>query len=79
MMQTVRGIYKDGRVEFINSPPADVDQIPVLITFLVDEHGQEVDLQKQGIGPENAMDLRNRLKCFADDWERPEMDAYDKL
>jgi len=29
-MQTVRGIYKDGRVELINSPPADVDPIPVL-------------------------------------------------
>ncbi len=50
-----------------------------LITFLVDEHGQEVDLQKQGIGLENAVDLRNRLKCFAVDWERPEMDAYDNL
>ena len=56
-MQTVRGIYKDGRVELINSPPADVDQIPVLITFLVDEHRQEVDLQTQGIDTENAVDL----------------------
>jgi len=78
-MQTVRGIFKNGRVELINSPPADVDQIPVLITFLVDENGQAVDLQKQGISLENAVDLRNRLKCFADDWERPEMDAYDNL
>ena len=78
-MQTVRGIYKDGRIELINAPPADVEQAPVLITFLVDEHEQGVDLQKQGIGLENAADLRSRLKCFADDWERPEMDAYDKL
>ena len=68
-----------GRVKLINSLPADVGQIPVLITFLVDEHGQKVDLQKQGIGLENAVDLRDRLKCFADDWERPEMDAYDNL
>jgi len=78
-MQTIRGIYKAGRIELINAPPADVEQAPVLITFLVDEHGQGVDLQKQGIGLENAADLRSRLKCFADDWERPEMDAYDTL
>ena len=78
-MQTVRGIYKDGRVQLITPPPADVDQIPVLITFLIDDAGQEVDLQKHGIGPQEAADLRNRLKCFADDWELPEMAAYDNL
>ena len=78
-MQTVKGTYKGGRVELINAPAVDIDETPVLITFLVDDPGKEVDLQKQGIGPENALDLRNRLKCFADDWERPEMDAYDNL
>jgi hypothetical protein len=36
-----------------------------------------VDLQKQGIPPEQAADLRRRLKTFAEDWQRPEMDAYD--
>lgn len=78
-MQTVRGIYKGGRVEFIKSQPTDVDHVPVLVTFLVDEHDQSVNLQKQGIGIENAANLRKRLKCFAEDWERPEMDAYDNL
>lgn len=78
-MQTVRAIYKDGRVEFINTPPSDVDHVSVLVIFLDDEHGQSLDLRKQGIGLENAADLRHRLKCFAEDWKRPEMNAYDYL
>jgi hypothetical protein len=78
-MQTIRGIYKSGRVELINTPPADVDQAQVLITFLDDKQSQALDLHKHGLDPESAADLRNRLKCFAEDWERPEMDAYDNL
>jgi hypothetical protein len=78
-MQTIRAIYKDGHVEFINTPPSDVDHASVLVIFLDHEHGQSLDLRKQGIGLENAADLRQRLKCFAEDWKRPEMDAYDNL
>lgn len=38
-----------------------------------------VDLASRGINESQAADLRQRLKPFADDWDRPEMDAYDAV
>lgn len=38
-----------------------------------------VDLRSRGISEHEAADLRRRLQTIADDWERPEMDAYDAL
>ena len=38
-----------------------------------------VDLAQRGVGPEQAADLRARLRAFAPDWERPDMEAYDAL
>jgi Arc/MetJ-type ribon-helix-helix transcriptional regulator len=38
-----------------------------------------VDLASRGINESQAADLRQRLKQFADDWDRPEMDAYDAV
>jgi hypothetical protein len=35
------------------------------------------DLNERGIDQRQAADLRQRLKPFAEDWDRPEMDAYD--
>jgi hypothetical protein len=37
----------------------------------------EVKLAERGIDETQAADLRGRLRSFAEDWERPEMDAYD--
>src|SRR4051812_30792417 len=36
-----------------------------------------VDLTSRGIDEQQAADLRQRLRPFTDDWDRPEMDAYD--
>jgi hypothetical protein len=47
----------------------------VLVTFL---ESNCVDLQDRGIDDAQAADLRTRLKTFAEDWERPEADIYDK-
>jgi Arc/MetJ-type ribon-helix-helix transcriptional regulator len=38
-----------------------------------------VDLASRGINESQAADLRQRLKPFAEDWGRPEMDAYDAV
>ena len=38
-----------------------------------------VDLASRGIGIEQAGELRSRLTTFAEDWNRPDMDAYDEL
>ena len=38
-----------------------------------------VQLGERGIGECQADDLRNRLAIFAQDWDAPEMNAYDEL
>jgi hypothetical protein len=39
---------------------------------------QEINLPQRGISKEQAEDLRNRLKTFAEDWDRPEASVYDE-
>jgi hypothetical protein len=60
-----------------NSPRylLQVNQSRVLVTFL---ESNGVDLRARGIDDTQAAELRARLKTFADDWERPEADIYDK-
>ena len=38
-----------------------------------------VDLASRGIDESQAADLRQRLKPFSNDWNQPEMDAYDAV
>jgi hypothetical protein len=73
MLTSVRGVCRDGRVELLEPAPQGV-QGPVIVTFL--ETGT-VDLSERGIDPSQAADLRSRLAAIADDWDRPEMSAYD--
>ncbi|HXG83463.1 MAG TPA: hypothetical protein VNI84_05480 [Pyrinomonadaceae bacterium] len=39
----------------------------------------KVRLAERGINEAEAFAHRNAFAAFADDWEAPEMDAYDKL
>jgi hypothetical protein len=75
MSKTVEGIYRDGKVELLETPP-DVEEARVVVTFLTED---SVALAGRGIDEEQAADLRARLRTFAEDWERPEMEAYDAL
>jgi hypothetical protein len=75
MSKTVEGIYRDGKVELLEAPP-DVDEARVVVTFLTED---AVDLEARGIDEAQAATLRARLQTFAEDWERPEMEAYDAL
>jgi hypothetical protein len=76
MLKSVEGIYRDGKVESLERPQ-DVDEARVIVTFLPNH--RVVDLRDRGIDEQQAAGLRARLKAFAEDWERPEMDAYDAL
>ena len=76
MLKSVKGIYRDGQVVLLETP-GDLTEGKVIVTFLA-ESGL-VELQSRGIDREQAADLRIRLSRFAEDWERPEMDAYDDL
>ena len=51
------------------------DGTPVIVTFLSSD---SVDLQERGIDRAQAVGLRAQLATFAEDWESPEMNVYDK-
>ncbi len=73
-MLTIEGTYKNGKVELAKTPP-QVSQSRVLVTLL---ESSGVDLPARGIDEAQAAELRARLKTFAEDWDRPEADIYDK-
>jgi hypothetical protein len=73
---TIEGIYRDGKIELLETP-TDLDVARVIVTFLPGP--VPVDLRARGIDEAQAADLRTRLKTFADDWERPDMESYDAL
>ena len=75
-LPTVEGTYENGTVKLTGTPPS-IESAKVLVTFLVGDSA--VDLAARGIAPAQAAELRARLAPFAEDWNRPEMDAYDAL
>jgi hypothetical protein len=76
MLKSVEGIYKDGKVELLETPD-DVEEARVIVTFL--PASGPIDLRARGMSEEDAAVLRARLKPFAEDWERPEMAGYGAL
>jgi len=83
MLQTVEGIYRNGKVEVLEAP-SKIMESRVIITFL-DENGQknvpegEIKLEELGITRQDAAELRASFETFAEDWELPEMDIYDRM
>lgn len=75
MLKSVAGIYREGKIELLESPPANVEG-KVIVTFL---NPNSVDLADKGIDDRQAADLRQRLRAFTEDWDRPEMDVYDAV
>jgi hypothetical protein len=75
MLKSVEGIFRNGRIELFESPPVELEG-KVIVTFL---NGSSVDLAQRGIDERQAADLRQRLKPFGEDWDRPEMDVYDAV
>ncbi len=71
-MLTVEGIYKDGKIELLETV-SEVKQAKVLITFL---ETSDVDLQTLGINREEASELREKFAAF-EDWNDPALDVYN--
>ena len=74
MSKSIEGIYREGRIELVDIPTDVPDGTRVTVTFPETEY----DLPQHGIDESQAADLRLRLRTFADEWESPEMDIYDK-
>ncbi len=76
MVKSVEGVYRNGKVE-LTEPIAEAEGSRVIVTWV--HPATSVDLRERGIDESQAADLRRRLAPFTEDWDRPEMDAYDEL
>ena len=73
---TYRGTIKNGVVVL---PPDTrlADGTQVRVETMNGEESGGVDLRSRGIDQNQAAELRARLGSFAEDWDSPEMDAYN--
>jgi len=71
-MLTVEGIYKDGKIELLESV-SRVKQSKVLVTFI---ENNDIDLPTAGIDKQEAGELREKFASFKD-WNDPLLDVYN--
>lgn len=74
MLKSIKGVYRNGKIELAEVPNDVLDETQVIVTFL---EPRRIDLQVRGIDVAHAAELRARLASFAEEWESPEMDIYD--
>lgn len=74
MLKAVEGVFRNGKIELLEPPPAQ-EESRVVVTFLPAR--TQITLGERGISEKQAADLRARLRPFTEDWDRPEMDVYD--
>ena len=74
MAKQVSGVYRNGKIELLEKPDDAIEEAAVIVTFL---DASSVDLASRGIDPKQAAELRDRLTPFIDEWDSPEMRAYD--
>jgi hypothetical protein len=73
MIQTVEGVFRNGKVELLESPQG-IHAARVIVTFLPGAVGPEGE---PSFTPEEIADLRGKLAAWEDDWNAPGMEAYD--
>ncbi|MBA2441219.1 MAG: hypothetical protein H0V53_02275 [Rubrobacter sp.] len=74
MLTSIEGVYRGGRIELSESPGEVREETQVIVTFI---EPRGLDLRLRGIDEAQAAKLRDSLAAFTEDWESPEMDAYD--
>ena len=74
MLNTIEGVYRNGKIELAEVPKDVSGEARVIVTFLKSAH---IDLREHGIDEKQAADLRGRLSTFTEDWDSPEMNIYD--
>jgi hypothetical protein len=67
MVKSVEGIYRNGKVELLESL-SEAEGSRVVVTWV--HPAEPVDLRERGIDESQAADLRHRLAPFAEDWDR---------
>jgi hypothetical protein len=74
MLTSLRGVYRNGRIVFHRPPKNIREETPVIVTFI---ESSTVDLRERGVSKKQAKSIRAQLAPFAEEWESPEMSAYD--
>jgi hypothetical protein len=74
MFTSVPGVYRKGKIELEQQPKNITDETRVIVTFL---NSGSVNLRKRGFTKKQTEQLREQLSSFAEEWESPEMSAYD--
>jgi hypothetical protein len=73
MIQTVEGVFKNGRVELLEAPE-NISEARVIVTFLPDAIGPT---DGPSFTPEEVADLRGKLAAWEEDWNAPGMEGYN--
>ena len=73
MLTSVEGIYRNGRVELVESPNNMLEGARVIVIV----PSNTIDLASQGIDQAQEEVLRTSLGTFAEDWNNPQMSIYD--
>ena len=76
MLAAVQGVFRKGRIELLE-PLAAAEESRVIVTLL--PTNSSIDLGIRGIDASHAAEMRSRFGAASEDWDRPEMDAYDSL
>lgn len=71
---TIKGVYRNGKIELLEIPNDVCEGTRVVVTFLPPN---AIDLRERGIDEAQAAEMWVRLASFAEDWESPEMSVYD--
>lgn len=72
--KTIEGIYRDGKIELLETPDGVCEGTRAVVVFL---SPGAIGIEEHGIDKLQAADLRARFSTFVEDWESPEMSVYD--
>ena len=81
MLQTIEGVYENGRVDLAELP-RDVGRVHVIDTFLPavsTAAAETLKPQAPQFSPAELAELRGKLAAWDEDWNAPGMEAYDAL
>jgi len=78
MLKAIEGGYRDGKVLLSEGPPCE-EGAHVIVVFPEDAGAEPNLLADRGISPQQAAELRWRLRAFEADWNVAGMEVYDEL